>query len=238
MASGTEAVEGENSFLQVKPVEMVELLAKAFKDVPSGRLFAIVDKWLLKCSCDRKNNETEEFITTYTSGVREYIFCDQSLDVSIVEDYAENSTEQYFYVIFSFPETPAAYKVIDIKKNIVPKLSKIATDNVNDACGYEDILRAIVFASPSERIIRKVVKCLVPEFQPEHADKDQTRIVNLNAWLAVIVQRFFNPIATRKRQSPPSSVMFESASSSGSSARGGSSATYAGSSASAGDDMP
>lgn len=101
MASGTEAVEGENSFLQVKPVEMVELLAKAFKDVPSGRLFAIVDKWLLKCSCDRKNNETEEFITTYTSGVREYIFCDQSLDVSIVEDYAENSTEQYFYVIFS-----------------------------------------------------------------------------------------------------------------------------------------
>lgn len=74
MASGTESVEGENSFLQGQPVEMVELLAKAFKDVPShtpvGRLFAIVDKWLLKCSCDRKNNETEEFITTYTSRVR------------------------------------------------------------------------------------------------------------------------------------------------------------------------
>ncbi|KAK7590762.1 hypothetical protein V9T40_002375 [Parthenolecanium corni] len=55
-----------------------------------------------------------------------------------------------------------------------------------------------VFADPSKRIIRKVVRSLVQSFKSEDIEEDKERFINLSPWLNAIVSCL---VAAGKRQS-------------------------------------
>ncbi|KAK7590742.1 hypothetical protein V9T40_002355 [Parthenolecanium corni] len=133
------------------------LCTKAFHQVnsqPISRLFAVVDYALQDLRC---GGETEIYIVTdYCSGLRNFKYYDRNIEVSIVEEFDDNLTELYFYVILA------------------------------------------VFADPSKRIIRKVVRSLVQSFKSEDIEEDKGRFINLSPWLNAIVSCL---VAAGKRQS-------------------------------------
>lgn len=78
------------------------LCTKAFHQVnsqPISRLFAVVDYALQDLRC---GGETEIYIVTdYCSGLRNFKYYDRNIEVSIVEEFDDNLTELYFYVILA-----------------------------------------------------------------------------------------------------------------------------------------